>query len=96
MLHLCNNVNSQSGVLYRSSVTTSFPYIFSRVISLAFKSHLSNLRLSKRIYQAGRKKEEKARNEVCDSIYKINISEICDIHYLHITATNGGIVKYEL
>ena len=73
-----------------------FSVCFFRVISLAFKSHLSNLRLGKREYQAGRKIEEKASNEVCDSIYKINLSEICDIHYLHITATNGGIVNYEL
>ena len=72
-----------------------YTYFF-RVISLAFKSHLSNLRLNKRKYQAGKEKEEKASNEVCNSIYKINLSEICDIHYLHITATNGGIVKYEL
>ena len=73
-----------------------FSVYFFRVISLAFKSHLSNSWLGKRKYQAGRKKEEKASNEVCDSIYKINISEICDIHYLHSTATNNGIVKYEL
>ena len=73
-----------------------FSVYYFRVISLAFKSHLSDLRLGKRKYQAGRKKEEKASNEVCDSIYKINLSEICDIHYLHSTATNNGIVKYEL